>query len=739
MKKWIAFMLIFVLALVLYGCDGDKGPDDNEVAVRSVTIEDSVETLDVGQEVQLKAVIGPAEAPQTVVWTSSDETIATVSETGLVKALSAGLVDITATSTVNNRMARTATIQIVEPIVYEDPTGVEISASRSEFRVNTSLQLDFKVLPEADEDAGTHGAVQSVTWSSSNTEVATVDLNGKVTGVAIGEATITATVVADPSITSTFDITVTEGTVGPIETEPQDIRINGATKVEEGYQIALVASVLPIGVSQNVTWESLDESVATVSQTGIVTGKKAGTVHIRAYSNADFEVDRMIEITVLPLAPEPPITNMNNYEIIIMTAPHVPHEHDPHLDLYAGLDKQAKIDAWAEAEDKFNAKMTVDVFPTEAPWGPARIQWIISNAELNTAKTDIFVSTTDWVVQFANASATVDVKDFYEEFGKNSMDPGVVSASTYKGGLYALPSSNVGSLKPYHGIVYNVNFINRLGLENPAKLFNDGEWTWSKFKEYVTNAAAILAEDETVLSGKPAGLYYGMASAAGVKLVDPETMTLNFAHGNAYAAANLIRDLYVIDKVWGDNAWDAENPSFNTGKSLFQVAEYWFIKDSGRFASDMWGEGTTHYGFVPFPYPDSMSKNETRVSYQGGAIYQMSSGRVYPSGITARDVYRVWTEMMLGTTRKMQADPEMNEDILMRRAAEFKLDDQESVTAISFFKGDKVIYDPYFAIVPSWQGAGPMVDEIVVQGLDYMQTVDKYEPMYRTALEDTFG
>ncbi len=729
-------MLVFVLALVLYGCGGDDPID--EVTVRSITIEDSVETLDVGEEVQLKAVVNPAEADQTVVWTSSDETIATVSETGLVKALAEGLVDITATSKVNNRISKTATIQVVQPIVYEDPTGVEIVATSSEFRVNSYINLVAKVLPLANEELGTHGAVQSVIWESSDETVATVNAAGRVKGIAIGSATITAKVVANPELTASFDVTVVEGTVGPIVTDPQEIRVSGETKVEEGYQIALRASVLPIGVSQNVTWSSETPEIATVNEIGIVTALKAGTAYIKVVSNVDFSVERLYEITVLAKVPEPPITNMNNYEIIIMTAPHVPHEHDPHLDLYAGLDKQAKIEAWAEAEDKFNAKMTVSVFPDTAPWGPARINWIISNAELNAAQTDIFVSTTDWVIQFATAGATVDVSEFYEEFGKNSMDPGVKSAASYKGGLYALPSSSVGSLKPYHGIVFNVNFLERLGLENPSKLFNDGEWTWSKFKEYVLEAAAILAEDETVLSGKPAGLYYGMASAAGVKLVDPETMSLNFSHGYAVQAANLIADIFNVDKVWGDNAWDAQNPSFNTGKSIFQIAEYWFIKDSGRFAPNMWGEGTTRFGFVPFPYPDSISKSETRVSYQGGAIYQMSAGRVYPSGITARDVYRVWTEMMLGTTRKMHADPEMNEEVLMRRAAAFKLDDQESITAISYFKGDKVIYDPFYSIVPSWNHAGPMIDA-VAQGQDYMQIIDTYEPKFREALDKAFG
>lgn len=739
MKKWIAFMLVFVLALVLAGCK-DNGPvvDDDNKNIK-VTIEGNSATMNVGEEMQLTAKIDPATAEQSVVWSTKDDKIATVSQDGKVKAIAAGIVEIVATSTVNNRASKSVQIQVIKPIEYQDPTGVEIVGTQKEFRVNSSINLTAKVFPLADDTAGTAGAIQTVTWTSSDEAVATVNSAGRVTGVAIGDAIITAIVVEDPTLTATFDIKVTQGTVGEVPVEPEEVRVSGETSVEEGYQIALIASVLPIGVSQNVTWSSETPEFATVTSRGIVTGIKAGAAIIRVQSNVDLTIERFYQITVNPKVPMPDPTNMNDYKIVIMAAPHALAEHDPKLDGYKGLDKQAKLDAWAEVQDLFNAQMVVEPFPTTAPWGSERIKWIIEKSELNAAETDIFVSTTDWVVQFANANATVDVLEFYNKYGKGSMDPGVKAASSYKGKLYALPTSGVGSIMPYHGLFFNVNLLNSLGLENPAQLFNEGKWTWSGFEKYVKDAAALLAEDQSVLSGKPAGLYYGMASAAGVKLVDPTTMTLNFTHGHAINAANLIRDLYVVENVWGDNAWDAQNPSFNTGKSIFQVAEYWFLKDSGRFRVDMWGEGTTKYGYVPFPYPDAMSKDETRVSYQGGAIYQMSSGRVYPSGITVEDVYRVFTSMMLGTTQKMHADPEMNEDVLMRRAAEFKLDDQESITAITFFKSDKVIWDPFYSILPSWSHAGRMIDDVVVTGTDYMQVVDTYDPQFRTALNDIYG
>lgn len=521
---------------------------------------------------------------------------------------------------------------------------------------------------------------------------------------------------------------------------PTSIQISGTYSLYEGEKYTFKATVHPSHAFQDVIWTSSNEEVATVDNQGNVTALKQGDTIITVSSALYSEVFNSITLNVKSLTPPQPIPDMKNYEIIIMVPAGMLHEHDPHCDDYSNLDKQYKLAAWAEVEDKFNTRMTVSEFPEDALWGPARINYIINNASQNKAETDIFVSTTDWVVQFASKNATIDVLEFYEKYGRNSMNPGIKAASMYKGGLYALPANDFGTLNVKHGLVFNLNMLERLKIENPAKLFNEGKWTWSEFKKYVEDATKKLTDEESVLSGKPSSLFYGMTAAAGLTLVDPNLMMLNFSHGYAILAANLIKDLYAYDdKVWGDNAWDAENPSFNDGKSLFQVAEYWFIKDDSRFQKDMWGYGSTRFGFVPFPYPDSLDKNETRIAYQGGEIYQMSAGRVYPNGITSEYIYRAWTEMMFGTTRKMKDDPDLNEDLLMMREAQFKLDDEESMKAVTFFKRDKVIWDTFYSILPPWQYAGPMIDKVVIFEVDYMKTVYEYELIYRDALDKAYG
>ena len=117
-------------------------------------------------------------------------------------------------------------------------------------------------------------ATGTVAWTSSNTGVATVDANGKVTAVSVGTARITASC---SGMTGYCDITV-----DPIEV--MDIRLDRSSlNLGLGKTRTLVATVSPSNASnKNVTWTSSDPSVATVSNTGVVTGVAYGTATITA-------------------------------------------------------------------------------------------------------------------------------------------------------------------------------------------------------------------------------------------------------------------------------------------------------------------------------------------------------------------------------------------------------------------------------------------------------------------------
>lgn len=154
-----------------------------------------------------------------------------------------------------------------------DVTSVSVSPSSGSINlldVNKTLQLSANVLPA-------NATNKSVNWSTSNSSIATVDANGLVTGKAVGNVTITATSVSNPSVKGTASIAVSNTSIpvtGVTISDKSFTLVKDATKT-------LTATVSPANASnKNVTWSSSNTSVATVSSSGVVTGVSAGNATI---------------------------------------------------------------------------------------------------------------------------------------------------------------------------------------------------------------------------------------------------------------------------------------------------------------------------------------------------------------------------------------------------------------------------------------------------------------------------
>ena len=149
-------------------------------------------------------------------------------------------------------------------------TGVVLSNNSLTLAKGKQSMLSATVTP----DDATN---KNVTWTSSNTSVATVAQTGKVTAKAAGTATITATTV-DGGFTATCEVTVTDGS--------STVAVTGVTlnktsaNLTVGGAETLTATVSPSNATnKNVTWTSSNTSVATVAN-GVVTAKAVGTATI---------------------------------------------------------------------------------------------------------------------------------------------------------------------------------------------------------------------------------------------------------------------------------------------------------------------------------------------------------------------------------------------------------------------------------------------------------------------------
>lgn len=170
--------------------------------------------------------------------------------------------------------------------------GIAISSANDvrSIQVEQTLQLTAKVYPT--------NAVQNVTWSTSDSSIATVDANGVVTGVAAGNVNIIATSTEDSTISQTFALIIEEKVPEVILPESISLTSTGnVTTFKAGETLELTAVVYPVEASQSVTWNSSDETIAKVSR-GTVTGLKEGVVTITVTAKDLSTVVASIELTI---------------------------------------------------------------------------------------------------------------------------------------------------------------------------------------------------------------------------------------------------------------------------------------------------------------------------------------------------------------------------------------------------------------------------------------------------------
>ena len=203
-----------------------------------------------------------------VTYSSSDTNIATVDTNGMVTGVADGNVTITATSVFDSNQMDTHNV-VVSPIV--DSVSLD---GPSNVVIGQTIQLISAVTVQGSASA-------DVTYSSSDTNIATVNTNGMVTGVADGNVTITATSVFDSNQMDTHNVRVFSPSV-------DSVNLDGPNDVEVGQTIQLTSAVTVQGsASADVTYSSSDTSKATVNANGVVTGVSRGDVTITATSVFD--------------------------------------------------------------------------------------------------------------------------------------------------------------------------------------------------------------------------------------------------------------------------------------------------------------------------------------------------------------------------------------------------------------------------------------------------------------------
>ena len=263
MKK-LKFLILAMLAIIAGGCE--KGPQSTPVA--GIKLDKYQLTITEGDKATLTATVLPDNATnKNVSWTSSNEKVATVSNTGEVTAVAPGKATITVTA---EDGAKTAKCEVtIEKRIYQVET-ITLDQTSLEIVEGDKATLTATVKPD-------NATYKGIIWSSSDEKVATIK-DGEITAIAPGTATITAK--AEKDDRSALCVVTVSKRVYPVESVSLD---KTSLELTEGDKATLTATVLPENASnKNVSWTSSDEKVATVSANGevraIAPGKATITV-----------------------------------------------------------------------------------------------------------------------------------------------------------------------------------------------------------------------------------------------------------------------------------------------------------------------------------------------------------------------------------------------------------------------------------------------------------------------------
>ncbi len=268
-------------------------PDESFTATCKVTVSSVLTgiafdrpTLDMerGTEVTLTPVLTPSNITNVkLVWMTGDPKIATVSN-GVVTAVGNGTTSIYVSDD-SNKLTAFCTVNVTTTV-----TGVTLNVESDiiEMDKGATRQLIATLAPEGVSDP-------TVTWTSSNPDIVSVDQDGNVTALAGGAANITAT--SGNGISASCNIVVNSPVVG-ITLNTEELVIG----VGETYQ--LIATIDPADANQqDVIWDCTDLSVLNVDNTGALLGQRTGTVTVTVMS-VDGYFTASCTVTVINAATE---------------------------------------------------------------------------------------------------------------------------------------------------------------------------------------------------------------------------------------------------------------------------------------------------------------------------------------------------------------------------------------------------------------------------------------------------
>ena len=239
---------------------------DNSVPSESIEAGTYSSNMLLGETQQLSPTVRPRNSTDSVIYLTDDSSVLTVSNSGVVQAVGVGTATVTAAAG-NQICAYTISVSMDSTMIV---TEMDLALSSNTIYVGNSVSASLQVRPSSASQYAT------ISLTSSNEKVATVNSFGRVTGVSPGTASTTVTVLAIPTdATGTVSSGTTSANSGQVITVTPSYVV-----LKPGATRTLSAKATPASASQSFTYKSGNSSVATVSPSGVITAVGTGSTSI---------------------------------------------------------------------------------------------------------------------------------------------------------------------------------------------------------------------------------------------------------------------------------------------------------------------------------------------------------------------------------------------------------------------------------------------------------------------------
>ncbi|MGD9886373.1 MAG: Ig-like domain-containing protein [Bacilli bacterium] len=428
-------------------------------------------------------------------------------------------------------------------------------------------------------------------------------------------------------------------------------------KKEATHQI--VATVANSQTTLEVAYSSSNTAVATVSESGLITGIAKGTavitVSLKLYPNIKATVNVTITEEDDPII-VPPIPNMMGQDFVIMV--NKASTADPRSESFVGSWKEEKVALIDAAEKKYNVKVVYKTYPADAVWGGGRERFITTNSVNNTPQAHIYEMPSYSIAVLAEGGAILPLDALIEKYGNEGYWPEKAAFGTVLGKQYgyddAYPLAG-------QGIFYNIDLLETYLGEGkgtlPSDLWMEGKWDWEAFEticnQLLPGISGLNIEDAAVIGGRPYNWAYFMLGANGVHVVSSDLKS-ELATQPGIDTLTYLNELVSVPGMWEYESAALSNatcPQFKGGNIAFHNGEPYWMYDSTK-----WLGYTFNMGFVPYPVGPNVSPdlsnyyiNEVygKTSYLVSSSYSLD---LVPPGYEniafhEETIFRIWADM----------------------------------------------------------------------------------------------